>query len=214
MNRDLTFSDLESVQDFGTFVGRAKHVDADGAIRLQAMGEVLASWVRVLPGQGLTNQGLTLGLRVMPLTGEHSLETTVPLAGLADRFARRSSVGSVSATVDVPPQEAPAAWTALTPPRSGWQPVEEIDSALLKEVATQGITAVAHGTPDVAGAAAVAALRQRVWGVAMTGSQGTPAAAAFAAYSLGFLTPGQAATVHSNGPWRRLSTPRGHVLTR
>lgn len=212
MSDTLTFSDLESLQDFATFVARAKHVESEGVIRLQADGEVLAAWARVLPGQGLVNQGLTLGLRVMPLAGAHAAARTVSLASLADRFARRSSTGSLSATLELPPQEAPAAWSALTPPRSGWEPVEQIECSLLKEVATQGIAAVAHGTPAAAGAAAVSALRQRVWGVQMTGSK-SPAAAAFAAYSLGFLTPG-AASVHRSGPWLRVSTERGHVLTR
>ncbi|MBA2694930.1 MAG: hypothetical protein H0U62_03590, partial [Actinobacteria bacterium] len=51
----LRFADVESLQDLSTYVARARHLDADGAIRLQAAGSVLAAWVRVLPGQGMLN---------------------------------------------------------------------------------------------------------------------------------------------------------------
>ena len=41
-----------------------------------------------------------------------------------------------------------------------------------------------------------------------------PAGAAFAAYSLGFLAPGDRVLVYRQGNWLRLSTDRGHVLVR
>ena len=53
MSAVLTLPDGESIVDLATFVGRARTLDADGAIRLQAVGEVLAAWVCVLPGQGI-----------------------------------------------------------------------------------------------------------------------------------------------------------------
>lgn len=211
----LRFADVESLQDLSTYVARARHLDADEAIRLQAAGAVLAAWVRVLPGQGMLNQGLVLGLRTMPLDGDHTLETTVPLAGLSDRFARRSADRDTGTDLPVPPTTVNPPWAALTPPRSGWEPQATVASQTLIDVARQGIDAVAQGTPPGAGAAAVAALRQRVWGADLPDAPaGTPSGVAFAAYSLGFAQPGAEAVILRNGPWSRLSLAAGHVLAR
>lgn len=208
----LRFADVESLHDLATLVGRARSVDADGAVRLQATGQVLAAWVRVLPGRGVLGEGLVLGLRVMPLAEPHALDVTVPLGAVADRMARRRQTGDISADLAVPPGEVGVPWTALTPPRSGWAPAGVVDSDELTAAATAGIAEVAQGTPPDAGAHAVTALRQQVWGA--PGPGGLPCGAAFAAYALGFLAPRQAALVHRAGPWARLSLPTGHVLTR
>lgn len=211
----LRFADVESLHDLGTYVGRARHLDADGAIRLQARAAVLAAWVRVLPGQGLLGQGLTLGLRTMPLDGEHSLDVTVPLAAITDRLARRGAERDVGSELAVPPTTVDAAWTAVTPPRGGWVTVTHVATQQLIDVAREGIDAVAQGTPPGAGAAAVAALRSRVWGTDVSEhAPGVPGGLAFAAFSLGFARPGDVASVLRNGPWTRLSLPVGHVLAR
>lgn len=211
----LRFADVESLHDLGTYVGRARHLEADGAIRLQATGTVLAAWVRVLPGQGLLGQGLTLGLRTMPLGGPHHLDVTVPLGGLTDRLARRSPEGDVRAELAVPPTTVSAAWTALTPPLAGWEPVAQVTAEQLTEVARDGIDAVAQGTPAGAGAAAVAALRARVWGADLSEEvPGVACGLAFAAFSLGFARSADVATVLRSGPWTRLTLPVGHVLGR
>ncbi len=211
----LRFADVESLQDLSTYVARARHLDADGAIRLQAAGSVLAAWVRVLPGQGMLNQGLVLGLRTMPLDGDHALEASVPLAGLSDRFARRSADRDTGTDLPVPPTTVNPPWAALTPPRSDWEPQATLASQTLIDVARRGIDAVAQGTPQGAGAAAVAALRQRVWGADLPDTPaGTPSGVAFAAYSLGFAQPGTEAVILRNGPWSRLSLAAGHVLAR
>ncbi len=212
---ELRFADVEAIQDLGTYVARARHLEGEGALRLVATGDVLAAWVRVLPGQGLLGQGLVLGLRVMPLDGPHQLDVTVPLGGVTDRLARRAAQARVDTVLPVPPTTVPAPWTALTPPRSGWEVVAEADPDLLVEVARQGIAAVAQGTPAGAGAAAVAALRARIWGADLPGAPtGTPAGVAFAAYSLGFVRAGEPGVVRRHGPWTRLSTTVGHVLAR
>lgn len=221
----LRFADVESLQDLSTYVARARHLEADGAIRLQAAGQVLAAWVRVLPGQGMLGAGLVLGLRTMPLEGEHQLDTTVPLSGLSDRFARRSAEGQAGTEIPVPPTTLSPQWAALTPPRSGWEPVGRVPAQSLVDAARQGIDAVAQGTPAGAGSAAVAALRQRVWGADLPGAPaGIPGGVAFAAFSLGFARPGeeaagqeaagQEAVVLRHAAWTRLSLPGGHVLAR
>lgn len=234
---ELVLADAESLQDLGRYAARARALDTDGAVRLQAVGPVLASWVGVLPGSGLMGTGTTIGLRTSALAVPAELDVVVPLAAVSDRVARPGE----RAVLPVPPMTVSAAWAAVSPPRSGWQPVGSVSAEALQRVASQGIAEVADGTPDGAGSAAVAALRERVWGRMVSavdggegrgaddaggedgageagdapeGGAGFPAALAFAAYALGFLTPGSESTLATNGRWTRLTTPAGHTLTR
>lgn len=210
----LTFADVESLVDLSTFVGRARAYDAAGAIRLQAVGQVLAAWVCVLPGRDLRGAGTVLGLRTMPLAGEHDLDATVPLAGLTDRFARRGVSADTSTVLTVPPTTVSPPWRGVSPPRGGWTPVGEIGSPTLLRAARSGIAEVAEGTPASAGAPAVAALRARVWGQPL--EHDVPAGAGLAAFALGFAREGdqRVARVHRSGPWTRVSLPAGHVVCR
>ncbi|MGB3827360.1 MAG: hypothetical protein WA962_01165 [Ornithinimicrobium sp.] len=234
----LTFAEVETLHDLGTYIARAKSLDAEGAIRLQARGTVLAAWVQVLPGQGMLRAGLVLGLRVMQLDGAHDLDVTVPLGAVSDRLARRPSAGDVSATLAIPPLTVTPAWAAISPPHSGWQPSGRIADDVLLHAAREGIETVAQGTPTGAGAAAVATLRSRVWGRVLPTSDeetsaasvsggregvsadeatvpvGVPAGAGLAAYALGFAVAGQASPVLRSGPWTRVSLRNGEILAR
>ncbi len=225
----LHFTDAEALEDLGTFVARAREVDPDGAIRLQATGTTLAAWVGVLPGRGLLGEGTVLGLRLMPLAEPLELETTVPLGGVTDRLARRAATGDASGDLPVPPTTVHVAWAAMAPPRAGWEPTGQISGAELRQVATAGITQIARGSPEGSGAHAVTALRQQVWGRRVVDDATVPddtdedqlaeagllpAGAAFAAYSLGFLTPGADGRVLRRGRWRRPTLPAGHVVVR
>ncbi|MBD2758433.1 hypothetical protein IEE94_02760 [Yimella sp. cx-573] len=202
----LQLEDAQAGTDLATFVRRALRVSPDGAMRIQAIGSVLATWVEVLPGRSLTHAGLTLGLRVQRLAEEVEIDVAVPLVALRDRFAREEG-----SSISLPPQQVSASWLAITPPRSGWEAHEEIATESLRDAARLGVLEVADGTPPGAGAAAVAALRERVWGRRL--NDDIPAGAAFAADALGFLV-GDTATWHRHGPWGRLATPAGFVLTR
>ena len=209
----LRFADAESLADLGTFVARARSLDADGAIRLQAHGLALAAYVGVLPGRGLMAEGAVLGMRVMPLADPAELDTTVPLAGITDRLARTATADA--RVLDVPPTTVSAGWAAVAPPRSGWERVGDLATDELRAVATHGIEEIAQGAPTGSGGHAVTALRERVWG-RMTGTvPPVPAGAAFAAHALGFLGQGSgSAAVFMHGRWTRLSTDAGHVLLR
>lgn len=210
---ELVLADAESLQDLGRYAARARALDDDGAIRLQAVGLVLASWVGVLPGSGLLGVGMTIGLRTSSLAESADLDVVVPLASVSDRVARSGE----RATLPVPPVTVSAAWAAVSPPRSGWRSVGVIGAEALQQSAFEGIAEVADGTPDGAGAHAVASLREQVWRRPITGTADgapVPAALAFAAYALGFLTPGAEATFATSGRWTRLTTPAGHALTR
>ncbi len=210
----LTFTDAESLLDLSTLVSRARAYDASGAVRLQAVGRVLAAWVSVLPGRDLVGSGAVLGLRTMPLAGDHDLDATVLLAALTDRFARRAVTGDTSTVLAVPPATVSPPWGGVTPPRGGWAPVGHISSVSLLAAAREGIAEVAEGTPETAGAPAVAALRAAVWGRPL--EHEVPAGAGLAALALGFATEKQPqeATVHRSGPWTRVSLPAGYVVCR
>lgn len=212
----LEFPDVESLQDLGTFVRRARTLMDQGSVRLLVSGAVLAAWVCVLPGRGLVGQGVVLGLRTMPLARVHGaaeLDTTVPLAAISDRMARRAGTGDLSTLLPVPPMENTEPWTALTPARSGWEPVGAVEGDELLEAARAGIAEIAQGAPEGAGSQAVDALRRRVWERPIAGGALT-AGTGLAAYGLGFVRPGAQVSVFRAGPWTRASTPVGHILTR
>jgi hypothetical protein len=203
---ELRFAEPDALQDLGIYVTRARSLDADGAIRLQCRGVVLAAYVGVLPGHGLMTTGSIIGLRVMALAERADLDVTVSLASVSDRLARRGS-----STLSIPPATVPVAWAAMGPPRSGWEAVGDVSVADLKAEARRGIAEIARGTPEGSGAEAVTALRQRVWARDSRTTPPIPSGAAFAAYALGFLTQ-DSARVFAHGRWTRLSTATGHVL--
>jgi hypothetical protein len=209
----LRLADDETLADLGTLVARARSVDPDGAIRLQAHGRTLAAYVGVLPGTGLLAEGAVIGLRTMPLAEESDVDATVSLAAVSDRLARRDGTAGPG-VLDVPPVTVRAAWAAVAPPRGGWERVGSLAADVVNEAAREGIEQVAQGTPAQAGGHAVAALRQRVWQQATATVPPFPAGGAFAAYVLGFTPPGTEVTVFAHGRWTRLSTPAGHVLVR
>mgnify|MGYP006947043801 CR=1 FL=1 len=206
----LRLVDEESAQDLATYLGRARRVDDSGDVRLQAVGEVLAAWTCVVPGHGLGSTGLVLGLRTFALAEHAMSDQTVPIGAVADRLARGGT------EIPEPPMTSHPTWRALSPPRSGWEPVGTVADADLRSVAQAGIAEVAEGAPDGSGSAAVADLRSRVWGRYTSTVPPVPAGTAFGLHVLGFLRPGEgaAATVHANGPWTRLATDRGFVVAR
>lgn len=192
----LELIDAESLADLGRFASRARALTpTEAAIRLQAQGPVLAAWVCVVPGQGLLGDGVTLGLRTMALAEPATLDVTVPLAAVCDRTAR-PGVGS---TLAVPPMEQPVHWSALTPPRSGWEPVGEVGSDWLAERTRDLVKAEPERALDAVLTSPEVSIQGR---------------GAWAAYGLGFLASGGTVTVWRTQRWTRLSTPGGHVLMR
>ncbi|WP_347351757.1 hypothetical protein [Intrasporangium sp.] len=211
MTTTIDFLDPRVRTDFGTFISRARPISIDGAVRIRTLGPMLVLTVAVLRHSGLPGEGSVLGMRIMPVAGGDPVDTTVPIAAVADRLARRSGEG---ATFALPPTTLSTLWANDTPPRGGWERVGEIDCTDLDRVAKEGIAAVTHGAPEGSGALAVDELRRRVWGVPTDTVPPVPAGMAFAAYALGFTSPGEPASVTMHGQWTRLSTSRGHVLAR
>lgn len=206
----LYLVDEASARDLATYLARARRIDDSGDVRLQAVGGVLAAWTCVLPGQGLGNSGLVLGLRTFALAEPATSDRTVPLGAVTDRLARGGR------EIPDPPMTTQPTWGALSPPRSGWEPVGTVPDARMREVAVAGIAEVAQGAPDGSGSAAVADLRARVWGRPTETVPPVPAGTAFGLHVLGFLRADEqsAVSVHAIGPWTRVATDRGFVIAR
>ena len=214
----LALEDQDAVRDLERFLTRAKAM-SDTGVRLQGRGSVLAVWVSVLQPRGLGDRvPVALGLRTVRLTAPAApdVDRVYPIASILDRLARMQGEGLTA--LAHPPVTESVTWTAVTPPRSGWQPVAVVEDAELQQVAQNGVRELGSALPTDPGASMVAQARAAVWGRMLGGPNDDegilPAAAAFAAHGLGFLTPGGSATVHAQGPWTRLSSPAGHVLCR
>src|SRR5689334_4620204 len=127
----VDFGDPRGLADLGTYVGRARRANPDGALRMQVVGDLLVTTVAVIEGSGLMGEGTVLGMRVVRVvpvvpvvpvvqgTDSPPVDATVSFASVADRLARPG----VGAVLSIPPVEVNVAWAALTPPRDGWEPV-------------------------------------------------------------------------------------------
>lgn len=208
----LTFPDADAYADLVTLVRRARSAAPDGAVRLQTRGSTLGVWVEILSGSGLFAEGAAIGVRGIALSRtpeDGPVDVVVPSAALADRFARGTPGASI---LEVPPASVHAAWAGATGALAGWALAGSIDAEALRAAAEAGIAEIAQAAPAAVGSLAVQALRQRVWGRPVDGD--VPAGAAFTAYVLGFLRPGETVAVHRSGRWVRLGSAAGHVLAR
>jgi len=215
----LRLVDTAALADLGRYATRARALDADGAMRLQATGAVLAAWVGVLPGSGILAEGTVLGLRTFALAEPVELDAVVPLGAVTDRTAHHDG----GTDLPVPPTRALAAWAAVTPPRGPWEPAGSVPGDLLARVARDGLVEVTDAVRQRGAAAGF--VRDRVWARdvqddpgpgadAPSGGAGVRAGGAFAAYALGFLAPGEPVRVFRSNRWTRLTAPGGHVLMR
>jgi hypothetical protein len=209
---ELLLEDAGTVADLRTFVTRARTAD-DGAIRLQGAGHVLAAYVCVMRAKLLGEGTPTiLGLRTMALGTPSSLDVTVSLASVADRLAR---MDANDLRLPVPPMTVHESWAGVSAPRGSWEEVGTVSADALISVAKNGVQEIGQIIPVNPGAMLVNNVRASVWGRPMDGVPGeVPGGAAFAAYALGFVAPGESGTIFSSHRWLRISTARGHILVR
>lgn len=209
---EYLLADAGTVADLRTFVTRARAAD-DGAIRLQGSGHVLAAYVCVMRAKLLGEGTPTiLGLRTMALSAPSNVDVTVQLGAVADRLAHMAE-GDLG--LPVPPMTVNESWAGVSAPRSAWAQVTTVTAETLIEVAREGVREIGQILPINPGTLIVNNARAAVWGRPMAGVDGdVPGGAAFAAYTLGFVAPGETATIFSSHRWLRLSTPRGHILVR
>ncbi|MDQ2758810.1 MAG: hypothetical protein M3Y71_20015 [Actinomycetota bacterium] len=214
----LRFDDEDGYADFATFVGRARALDTDGAMRLQVVGVTLAAHVQAIPGRGLLAEGGVTAVRACRLAEPLELDVVVPLSALTDRLARHPA----GVELPVPPTVVSAPWASLLAPRAGWEPVGQVAEDDLRSAASAGIEEVTLGSRTegggaAGGAPALTALRYAVWSRPTPTTPPVPSGAAFAAHVLGFLArPGAGATarVLQQGRWVRVAASYGHVLVR
>ncbi|MDJ0316026.1 hypothetical protein [Arthrobacter antibioticus] len=209
---ELLLEDAGTLADLRTFVARARTAD-DGAIRLQGAGNVLAAYVCVMRGK-LLGEGTptVLGLRTMRLGTPSDIDVTVSLSSVADRLAR---MDTNDLRLPVPPISVNESWAGVSAPRGAWEELGTVSTDNLIEVAKAGVQEIGQIIPVNPGAMLVNNIRASVWGRPMEGLPGdVPGGAAFAAYALGFVAPGENGIIYRSHKWLRVSTNRGHILIR
>lgn len=211
MTESLPLSDQATRDDLRVFLERLQRV-GQAEVRLVTRGGALAVYGCTQAPRGITDRvPVVLVMRAFTLAAEPAgpVDATVAGRALSDRIAR---MGSIGLELDVPDVSAMAAWAGVLPPVSGWRTEGAIDSASLGRVAADGIARVAESLPENPGEAVVHTVRSSVWGSEI--APGLPAAAAFAAESMGFLTGEERALVSRSLTWTRLTTSRGYVMVR
>ncbi|WP_237186127.1 transcriptional regulator [Rothia nasimurium] len=207
--------DARTARDMATYLTRARSVDPQAAVRLQANGDVLGISVCVLAPETLLDSTPTIiGLRAIKLAQPAEVDLTVEAAALLDRLARIEEAGLALA---LPPVTVTAPWVGRTVPRSGWEKKGFYLSDHARAAAQEGISAVDGALPANPGHAVVATVRSRIWSSPLAAPDTTadlPTGAAFALEVLGFLPPRatEPMPVFTSGRWARISARAGHVL--
>ncbi len=213
MYTQFLLADAPSLADLRVFLSRAVRIE-DGSVRLVAADHTLAVYVAVLYPMGLLDAMPTvLGLRTFALADPTSFDAVVPVRSLIERLERAAD----GVAITLPMAAHAVRWAAISPPRGGWLEVQIIPGAELHRIATAGIAEVARGVPTGTGEQLMQRVRSEVWGRPIDGFGRFIAGGAFAALSLGFLAEpeaDEAVRLLETGSWMRLTTRRGHVLTK
>jgi hypothetical protein len=233
MGSSFTLADTPTLDDLHVFLARAARIE-EGTVRLIAGSGVLAVYVAVFYPQGLLDESPTvLGLRTVALRdsgqGHDEFDVVVPIRSLLGRLemAKEARQGDPSASdpsdsdpadadpvsISLPMGVNTVTWSAISPPRGGWRPIDGTTAVVLDAAARAGIDEVASAVPDAVGEQIVRRVRSEVWSRGIPGLEHVPAGAAFAALGLGFLGDDEV-RMFETGPWTRLTTLRGHVLVK
>lgn len=211
MAATLPLSDHATRDDLRIFLERLQRA-GQREVRLVSKGRAFAVYGCTQAPRGITDAvPVVLVMRAFALSDElaDDVDATVQGRALLDRIAR---LGIVGLALEIPDVPAMVAWAGVLPPHSGWDPAGSIDAASVGKVAAEGIARVAAALPADPGDAVVHRVRASVWGAEMV--PGVPAAAAFAAETMGFLGSQAPVRIARSLTWVRLSTDRGHVLVR
>jgi hypothetical protein len=217
MKNDFTLIDRATTLDLQAYLTRAKRLDPDGMVRIRAFGQVLACYVAPIFAGSLMEKGPTvLGLRTSELAEDAEVDTIVPITAVLDRLAALAANGEGwnGKHHVVLPESARAPWAGVSPPRSGWEQIGEVDETVLTEIAKSGIAEVADSLPESVGGPIAARIRGEIWGRAMQFDSKVPTGAAFVAAGLGFLTENEVVPVYETQGWVRLSPMNGHILSK
>lgn len=221
MAATLLLADVATRDDLRIFLERLLRV-GQAEVRLVSRGSTLAVYGCTQMPRGITDPvPVVLVMRAFALAEQPApgvdtaeidtggVDVTVQARAILDRIAR---LGIVGRSLDLPDVTVMAAWAGVLPPTSGWEANGSVDGGSLAKVAAEGIERVASLLPADPGEAVVQKVRASVWGAEI--APGLPAAAAFAAETLGFLGGDEAVRRSRSLTWTRLTTDRGHVLVR
>jgi hypothetical protein len=235
MSASFVLPEADDLVDLGRYLDRAKRMDANGAVRLRAYGDVLTVYVApIFAGDYLESGTLVLGLRTLALAQPTEFDLTVKIAdlsesvqalikgevieeqlSLADRLTNLNSKKQPTANeVFINQELVDVAWSTETPTRTGWVLGGEIAETELTEIARKGIAEVTETLPSSVGGPIAARVRSEIWSKAFDYKLPIPMGAAFAAAGLGFLTEGELVPWYVSGDWIRLSSLNGHVLAK
>jgi hypothetical protein len=210
MTHTLRLTNPQALPDLANFLGRARRIN-DGAARVIATDRFLQVYVGVFLPRGLLDATPTvLGLRVFELAEPADFDEVVPLEAFISRAERAQSKGG---ELRLPSPSPSISWSAITPPREGWQRKLGVSADVLQLAAQEGVQKVKEAIPDSAGEAIVQKVRAEVWGAPLAPKKMIPAGAGFAADALGFVTE-RSLSVHTVGNWIRLSAKHGYVLVK
>jgi hypothetical protein len=210
MTHTLRLTHPQALPDLAHFLGRARRIN-DGATRVIATDRFLQVYVGVFLPRGLLDATPTvLGLRVFELAEAMTFDEVVPIEAFISRVERAQAEGG---DLRLPSPSPSITWSAITPPRDGWQRKLGVSADLLRTAAEEGVHKVKDAIPDSVGEAIVQKVRAEVWGAPLAGKKNIPAGAGFAADALGLLTE-RSLSVHTVGNWIRLSAKHGYVLVK
>lgn len=214
MTTRLTFADHATRDDLRIFLERLLRA-GQPEVRMVSRGSVLAVFGCTQFAVSLTeNVPVVLvhrGFALNELKDElaEPIDATVMARAVLDRLAR---MGPIGLTLDLPDTVVSAAWAGVLPPVSGWQAAGLVDGDSLEQVAREGVERVAAALPEQPGDAVVRQVRARVWGAEIVA--GLPAAAAFAADAMGFLSDQTVMHMSKSATWTRIANDRGQVAVR
>ena len=211
ITHSIQFADRATRDDLQNFLTRLSRT-GEGEVRVQSRGPVLAVYGCTQSPMGILDDSpVVLVMRTCELAelNDSEIDTVFEVRAFTDRLARLTG-DDLSLTL--PDVTVTAAWAGVLPPQSGWMASGAVDAASLATVAEQGMARVAESVPSDAGDPVVQKVRRSVWGSEI--APGIPAAAAFAAESLGFLVGVDRMLLSRVQNWTRLSSPNGHVILR
>lgn len=227
MNNCFVLPEEADLVDLSKYLERAQKLDANGAARFRAYGDVLTVYVAPIATEAsLEHAPLVLGLRTMALAEPVEFDVTVSIAEVLTSLVLTESVENFSLVkklskvqakanqVCLPAQLSDVPWSSETPTRTGWELGGEMEQSLLTEAARKGVAEITETLPVSVGGPIAARVRAEIWGKAIDYKYPVPMGAAFVAAGLGFLSEGEVVPWYVSGDWIRLSAKHGHVLAK
>jgi hypothetical protein len=187
-------ADRAQLADFGPLAERALSVEPDSMIRLRAAGATVSGYVR-LPYEVLA--GRTIAVTGLASDGPSDLTVS------AQDFLSWLDGGGDPASKD-------AHWLSALPPRAGWQRIELVPDAAIREVVRSGALLAQSATSR----SGQQSLLDSIVLTAQSDQQRVevPLGPLSALTRMGFLPRGSEAAIDIAPGWLRVAAPRGSTF--